>query len=97
VKFMEDGSSHADVTGGIKRFVRVGHVQEMMGNSSPFLPGRLGRAKVHIAVNLHGIGVDDFTAQAGGQFQGNGRLTHGGGAREENDRLGLGGSFHGGP
>ena len=38
-----------------------------MGNPGPLFQGRLGGADIHVAVHLHGIGVDDFPLETLGQ------------------------------
>ena len=48
----------------------VKDVELVVGNASAFLEGQLGRANIHAAIELHGIGVDDLAVKSPGQVEG---------------------------
>jgi hypothetical protein len=70
--------------------VRVQDVDQVVGNKLPFLSGRLGCADIHPAVNLHGIGAEDFTAEPLGQTKSQ-RGFPGGGGSDDGYKAGQGG------
>ena len=45
------------------------YIYKMMRNPAPFALGKLGRANIESAMNLHRVEVDDFAAQLAGQRQ----------------------------
>src|SRR6478736_6412416 len=51
----------------------LGHVEDVelvVGDAAPLVGGQLGRADVHAAVELHGVGVDDLTTEPRGEVEG---------------------------
>src|SRR6478609_3314999 len=51
----------------------LGHVEDVelvVGDAAPLGGGQLGRADVHAAVELHGVGVDDLTTEPRGEVEG---------------------------
>ena len=55
--------SEAHELGCVKGFVEIDDVNEMMRDAPAFGGGRLGGADVEPAVNLHGIGGNDFAVE----------------------------------
>ena len=72
-----------DVSGHIEPFADFDHVREMMRHGGALGGRRLGGADVHAAIDLHGIGGDDFGVEAAGQRERDGGFANGGGADEE--------------
>jgi len=70
----------------IERFIRIGHVQKMVGNQRPFFRGGFGGADLHIAIDLHGIAIDDLGTKAVGNFEGQLGLSHRSGPGQQDDR-----------
>ena len=56
--------------------IGVNHIKQMMRNTAPLFGQRLIRADVQPAVNLAGIGGDDFAIKLAGQGQRQGRFAH---------------------
>ena len=64
----------------------------MMRNILHLFRRDFGRADIHTAVYLHGIGADDFAVDRLGQTNGKGGFPHSSGAGENNERFFL--RFH---
>lgn len=47
-------------------FCRLDYIYKVMRNTSPFGLGKLGRANIQSAMNLHRVEIDDFAAQLPG-------------------------------
>ena len=59
-----------DIQRNVERFIRIDHVEKVVGNPLPLFRRRLRGTDIHVPVNLHGIGADDLAAPPVGQFQG---------------------------
>ncbi len=67
VDVLEGRFGQLDIPGRVKRLVRVGDVQQVMPDAQ-LLPGcRLGGADIHQAINLAGVGRDDFALEPFGK------------------------------
>ncbi len=64
---VDDILSHGLKPGCTKGLCRVHDVNEVVAHARHLLVARLGRANVHVFVNLHGISTDDLAAQGRGQ------------------------------
>ena len=82
VQCRNDAAGHPDIACDVERFIRIGHIDEVVENTTPLFRRRFRRADIHVPVYLHGIGADDFAAVSSGQFQG--RLRFSDGSRSEN-------------
>ncbi len=61
------------------------YIYKMMRNTAPFAFGKLGRANIQSAMNLHGVEIDDFAVQLPGQRQGKVAFASTGGAEYRNE------------
>src|ERR1017187_644584 len=68
---------------GVERFGQVADVNEVMRHAGAVGGRWLGRADVESAIDLHGIGGNDFTAELPGKAQGDFRFSDGGRAGDE--------------
>jgi len=57
----------------------------MMENPTAFFRSGLRRADIHVAINLHGVRTDDFTAEFLGEMNADGRFTDPGRTADDND------------
>jgi hypothetical protein len=65
-------------------FVRVCHIDQMVGYPRALLRRRLGGADIHAAVKQARIRRDDFTTQILCKLDRNVGLSHGSGAQDDN-------------
>jgi len=73
---------------GVARFIGVEDVEQVVGDESAFGGAGFGGQDVESAVELEGVGIDDFTADVAGQCEGGRAFAGGGGA---DDKEGAGG------
>ena len=85
---------HGGIAGGVKGFIRLDHVDHMVGHRGLFRSGRFGRADIHPAIDLHRVGPHDFTPQMTGQADGGRGFTDAGGAADNHDAGMIGRGAH---
>ena len=76
--FPTANSSFAQPPGNVAAFPWIENVDEMMGNTRPFLQARFGRADVHAPVEGHRIEGHDFGIQPLSEFKSERRLARSG-------------------
>ena len=81
------GVRHFDVAPHGKILVRLCDVQHVMPDALHFPGGRLGRADIHAAVELHGVAGNDLAVQPFGQLDGQPRLAGGRRADDTDDTV----------
>jgi hypothetical protein len=84
-----DGLSVLQVSAGIKRLIRKDQVQEVVRHPRALFLSGFGSADVHVAINLHGIGIHDLGSKPFGQPQGQLGLPHPGGPGQKDQRRPL--------
>ncbi len=63
------------ISGGIKGFIGLHEIHHMVRDTLPLFGSGLGRADIHIFIDLHGIRPDDLPPKVLRQSDGNGCLT----------------------
>jgi hypothetical protein len=66
-------------------FIRIYDVNHVVPDPGNLGRSGFGRADVHIAVNLHGVRTDNFSAEQFGQFDPDGGFTDSGGTANDDD------------
>ena len=84
------GAGHACEAVGVEDLVRVNYVNQMVGCAFSFGECWLGGADVEAAVDLAGVGGDDFDGGVLGQVQGEAGFAGGGGAGDDEEGRALG-------
>lgn len=69
-----------DVVGDVASLVRVKDIDEVVRDAAAFIGGGFGGADVHAAIERHRVERKDFGVDAAGEFDGEGRLSDGGGS-----------------
>ena len=85
---MDARRRHGRVTGGVEGFVRFDHVDHVVGGCGLFRGRRLGRADIHLAIDLHRIGPDDFPFKPSAQIDSGRGLADAGGTAD-NHQAGM--------
>jgi hypothetical protein len=75
-----------DKAGRIVLIIRVNDINEVMRNQGLFFLAWLGRANVHMAIDLHGVHAVDLAIKALHQLERESGFAHGSGTNQDDDR-----------